>query len=377
VIAKQFEQAYPKIRVLVRKVGVDQEREELESLKSDSVAPDVAEIEYHFLPFFIDAGKLIDISKFGANEAKPYFVPWTWDQVSPDGMAVFGIPQSSGAFSLIYNRKMFNQYGLAIPTTWEEYAQQAEKLAKASNGQVKMGHFYTTSATWLIGLVWASGGELFKKEGDTWIQTLNNSIAERVLTYWVDLVKKGYVSTIPWNEYYTALRSGQIASSIAAAWDLVLTASSLNDKPAGEWRASPLPQWTKDTVFRSGNWGGSCDAVTIQSKHPNAATLFAVWLNAAKGPVLAKWTTGVFPVSLSGLEAPDLNQPDKNPAKFFDDQNLLQVYSDATKAVSVRFAWPPWLDFVNENFKKQAEGLFTRIHSVGRNRMILSWQMAG
>jgi len=129
---------------------------------------------------------------------------------------------------------MFSQYGLAIPSTWEEYAQQAEKLNKASNGQVKMGHFYTTPATWLIGLVWASGGELFKKEGDTWIQTLNNSIAERVLTYWVDLVKKGYVSTIPWNEYYAALGRGEIASSIAAAWDLVLTASSSNDKPGSD-----------------------------------------------------------------------------------------------------------------------------------------------
>src|SRR5260370_25448125 len=90
-------------------------------------------------------------------------------------------------------------------------------------------------------------GVFFKAEGDTWIQTLNNPAAEKVLTYWDGLVKKGYVSTIPGftAEYYTALGSGQIASSIEAAWGPGCTAASLNDKTAGEWRGSPLPQTSK------------------------------------------------------------------------------------------------------------------------------------
>ena len=73
-----------------------------------------------------------------------------------------------------------------------------------------MGHFYPTQAPWLIGLAWASGGVFFRTEGDTWIQTLNNAAAEKTLTYWNDLVKKGYVSTIPGftAEFYTALGSG-------------------------------------------------------------------------------------------------------------------------------------------------------------------------
>lgn len=97
--------------------------------------------------------------------------------------------------ALIYNKKIFDQYGLTVPTTWDEYAQQAEKLAKASNGKVKITNFYTTSAPWTIGLAWAS--EFFKAAGDTWIQSLNNPATEKVLTFWDALVKKGYVSTIP------------------------------------------------------------------------------------------------------------------------------------------------------------------------------------
>jgi len=54
-------------------------------------------------------------------------------------------------------------------------------------------------------------------------------------------------------------------------------------------QAAPLPQWSKDQPFKSGNWGGSADVVTKQSKHPKAATLFVIWLNAHKGPVVSNW----------------------------------------------------------------------------------------
>jgi multiple sugar transport system substrate-binding protein len=363
-VVKEFEQAFPNIKVNVNNVGGGPaEYTKLQTaLKAGSGAPDVAQIEYDFLPSFIVTDGLADMAKYGANDAKPFFVPWTWGQVSPDGKTVFGIPQDSGPLALNYNKKIFDQYGLKVPTTWDEYAQEAEKLAKASDGKVKMGHFYPTQAPWLIGLAWASGGTFFKAEGDTWIQTLNNPAAEKVLTYWDGLVKKGYVSAIPGftAEYYTALGSGQIASSIEAAWGPGVTAASLNDKTAGEWRGAPLPQWSKDQPLRSGNWGGSCDVVTKQSKHPVAATLFAVWLNAAKGPVVANWINfGIFPVALSGLADPDLNQPDKDPSKFFGGQNLVELYYDASKAVSVDFAWAPWFAFVNDNYNKQIDALFS------------------
>jgi multiple sugar transport system substrate-binding protein len=227
---KDFEMAYPNIKNHVNNVGGGPaEYQKLQTaLKAGSGAPDVAQIEYDFLPSFIVTDGLADIAQYGANEAKPYFVPWTWGQVSPDGKTVYGIPQDSGPLALNYNKKIFDQYGLSVPTTWDEYAQQAEKLAKASDGKVKMGHFYPTQAPWLIGLAWASGGVFFKAAGDTWIQTLNNPAAEKVLTYWNDLVKKGYVSTIPGftAEYYTALGAGQIASSIEAAWGPGVNAAS-------------------------------------------------------------------------------------------------------------------------------------------------------
>ncbi len=157
------------------------------------------------------------------------------------------------------------------------------------------------------------------------MQTLNQPACEKVLTYWDGLIKKKLVSTIPGfsSEFYNAIGSGQIATSIEAAWGPGVLAASLNDKTSGEWRVAPLPQWAKDQPFRSGNWGGSCNVVPKQSKHLKAAILFSVWLNTAKGPVMSNWNNyGIFPASLAGLASPDLNQPDKNPSKFCGGQNV-------------------------------------------------------
>jgi multiple sugar transport system substrate-binding protein len=363
--AKLFEQAYPNIKVHVNNVGGGpSEYQKLQTaLKAGSGGPDVAQIEYMFLPSFIVTDGLADLSKYGANDLKASFVPWTWGQVSPDGKAVYGIPQDTGPMALLYNKKIFDQYGLAVPTTWDEFTQQAEKLAQASSGKVKMGNFFPTHAPWFISLAWASGAELFKTQGDSWVQTLNQPACEKVLTYWDGLIKKKLVSTIPGfsSEFYNAIGSDQIATSIEAAWGPGVLAASLNDKTSGEWRVAPLPQWAKDQTFHSGNWGGSCNVVPKQSKHLKAAVLFSVWLNTAKGPIMSNWNSyGLFPTTLAGLASPDLNQPDKNPSKFCGGQNVSEVYSQASNAVNADFAWAPWFAFVNDNYNKQIEALLGR-----------------
>src|ERR1700743_1975982 len=293
--AQLFEQAYPDIKVHVNNVGGGPgEYQKLQTaIKAGSGGPDVAQIEYDFLPSFIVTDGLDHLAQTGANNLKSSFVPWTWGQVSPDGKAVYGIPQDTGPMALLFNKKIFDQYGLTVHTTRNEFEQQAEKLAKASDGKVKLVDFVPTQAPWFISLAWANGARLFKANGDSWTQSLNSPECQKVLDFWADLIKKKYVATIPdfTPEFYTAVGAGQIAASIEAAWGPGVLAQSLNDKTSGEWQVAPLPQWTKDQPFRSGNWGGSCDVVLKESKYPKAAALFSIWLNAAKGPVINNWTS--------------------------------------------------------------------------------------
>ncbi len=320
--AAEFKKVYLNLKVHVNSFGGgDAQYPKMQTaIKAGSGGCDVAQIEYDFLSSFIATDGLVDLSKYGVDSVKSFFVPWTWGQVSPDGKAVFGVPQDSGPLALFYNKKIFTQYGLTVPTTWDEFAQQADKLAQASGGKVKMANFYLTSSPWFIGLAWANGATFFKAQGDTWTQSINSPEADKVLEYWDGLIKKKQVATIPGftPECFNAFGSGQIASSIEAAWGPGVLAASTKGEGSGNWQVAPLPQWSKGGTLRTGNWSGSCNAVLKQSKHPKAATLFAVWLNTNHNPVVGNWNNyGIFPAAIAGLGSPNLFQAEKNLSKYW------------------------------------------------------------
>jgi multiple sugar transport system substrate-binding protein len=357
-VVKGFEDLYPNVKVHVTNPGAGNSGlyPKLQTaLKAGTGAPDVAQIEMDYLPGFIEDGGLVDLSKYGADKVKNFFVPWTWGQVNPSGNSVYAIPQDTGPFAMVYRKDIFDTYKLKVPKTWDEYAKTAEQLYKASGGKVKMGNFFTDQAAWFTALVWASGGRFWERDANGWIQSLDNPQATKVAGYWGDLVSKGYVGTIKSfsAEWWSALGGGTVATSMEAAWGPGFIAGSVDKKANGTLRVALLPQWTAGGKT-SGNWGGSSSVVTKQSKNPQAATIFSIWLNASKSAVLGNWKgQALFPASKAGLALAELHDTTQNPSAFFGKQDLMKVYAEASKGVSTDFIWAPWLQKANTVYNKQ------------------------
>jgi multiple sugar transport system substrate-binding protein len=359
---KKFEKIYPNIKIKVTNLGggPNTYTKLLTSIKAGSGGPDVAQIEYGFLPSFIDTGGLSDLAPMGVGKVKNLFVPWTWGQVSPDGKGVYAIPQDSGPFAMIYNKAILDKYKIKVPTTWDEYAVAAENLYKASNGQVQLGNFYSTFAPWFVALVWADGGQLFNRSGDQWSQTLNSPNAKKVLAYWDGLIKKGYIGTLPAfsADYNNAVGAGKIASAMEAAWGPNGYVDNHKAKMSGQWRVADLPQWNKVGKKGSGNWGGSSNVVMKQSKYPKAGLLFSIWLNSSQEAIEANWDIStLFTAASAGLGLPKLNDTTTTTSKFFGGQNVVGFYTKAAKAVNPDFKWAPWFTFSNDNFNKQLDAM--------------------
>ena len=75
-------------------------------------APDVALIEYQYVPTMVANGALVDISKYGANDAKSQFDPAAWALDSENG-AQYGYPQDTGPMALFYNKSIFTKAGIS------------------------------------------------------------------------------------------------------------------------------------------------------------------------------------------------------------------------------------------------------------------------
>lgn len=354
---KLFEQKYPNITVKVTNLGGDTFKKLQTALRAGTGGPDLASAQFQDLPALIYTGGVADISKYGATAAKNYFVPWTWRQVSPDGRAVYAIPQDSGPFAMIYRKDVFDKYGLKVPRTWAEYETEAAKLAKASGGKVKMGNFHPNEPSFFYALVWGAGGRLFTRSGDTWTQTLNSPEAKKVGAYWERLIKQGYVSTYSRfaPDFAKPMSGGMIATSMEPAWGASNFALNLDPKSAGLFRVAQVPQWNAGT-FKTGNWGGSSTLVTTQSKNPAAATLFAIWLNSYQNAVASNWKVdGLFPAASAGLTLPALHVKTDKTAAFFGGQDVTSVFAQASRGVDTNFTWAPWLPKVDAAYRKNMD----------------------
>src|SRR5260221_59401 len=175
-----FEQSHPNIKIKVVNAGqgAPEYTKLRTALKAGSGGPDIVQIEFQYLPTFELTGDLVDLSQYGANSIKNDYVPWTWSQVT-QGSKVYAIPQDSGPMGLLYRKDIFDQYHLAVPQTWAQYAQEAVALHKA-NPKIYMTYFPLGDAGWFNGLLWQAGSRPFKVNGTNVSVNINDPAALQV-----------------------------------------------------------------------------------------------------------------------------------------------------------------------------------------------------
>ena len=92
-----FEEKYPEINVKVENVGqgLPHYQKLRSAIEAGEGAPDVAQIEYQYIPSFVLPESLLDLAPYGADDLADDYVEWAWNQVSP-GDEVWAIPQDVG-----------------------------------------------------------------------------------------------------------------------------------------------------------------------------------------------------------------------------------------------------------------------------------------
>jgi len=300
-------------------------------------APDLGQIEYDTLPSFRVQDGLFNVGACDVvAKAKDQFVPWTWNQVSfGEQNAAYGVPQDAGPMAMFYRADLFEKAGIAIPTTWDEYAAAAEKV-KAAGGYIT--NFSQSDINQFAGLAWQAGGRWFTNDGQQWTVNLTDDKTKKVADYWQDLLTKKLVSAVPpWTtEWDNAYNTGQAWTWVSAVWGANSIASGA-PKTAGKWRVAPMPQWSAGESV-AGNWGGSSTAVFKSSKHPYEAAQFALWLNTSDEALnLLIEKAALYPATKAGAALPALTKG----VSFYGDQKIYEVFAKASGEVTPDFTWGP------------------------------------
>jgi multiple sugar transport system substrate-binding protein len=343
---KAFNKVYPNIHVETPLVGSDYTKLTT-VIKGGTGGPDVAEVEYQYLPKFIATGGLLDISKY-VDKYKDLFYPWTWNQVS-QGKAVYGIPQDVGPTALTYQPAVFEQNGLSIPRTWAQFADAARVIHKANPDQYITFAPVNDGAWWAM-LYWQAGAVLFKNTADGWQINLDSAIVRRVTKYWAGLIKEGVVdATQDWTpSWQHEVGQGPYASLVGATWTPDYMVHPFANKATIDgWRMTDMPQWSTKK-FVGANVGGAANVVLTQSAHPKAAALIAARIEGSEQGVTTRNTSvdgggqGMTAAAAGSDRLPAFSAPSAALA----GQNPAPVISKAAASVDPGFQWSPWSDYV-------------------------------
>ncbi|RXZ71435.1 ABC transporter substrate-binding protein [Agromyces albus] len=340
-----FEEAYPKVDVKLVNAGTNtEEYTKLQNaIKAGSGGPDVVQIEYYAMPQFALSDSLVDLSAYGLDELEDQYTASTWGSVNIDGK-LYGLPQDSGPMALFYNATVFEQFGIAVPTTWDEYIAAGEQLHAADPTK------YITSDTgdsgFATSMIWQAGGHPFDVDGADITVDLADEGSAKWATTWNQLLEKDLLSDIPgWSdEWFKGLGDGTIASLVLGAWMPGVLESSVPDG-AGDWRVAPMPTYDGEPV--SAENGGGGQAVLKQSKNPALAAAFLKWLNSDPESIKIFGESGGFPSTVAELESEEfVNQE----SEYFGGQKINEVLTQAASDVVPGWSYLPYQVYANSIF---------------------------
>ena len=165
------------------------------------------------------AGAFKDVSKDSAlNDVQPAYVGMLKDISKQE--KVYGIPYAANADAVIYNKTIFKDLGIEVPTTWDEFIAAAEKVKAAG----KIPFYFTFKDAWTAlpaynVLAANTQGENFFKDldkGKTTFLKRHKEATEKLLT----LLKYGHKDQLgkAYNDGNVAFAKGESAMYLQGIW---------------------------------------------------------------------------------------------------------------------------------------------------------------
>jgi N,N'-diacetylchitobiose transport system substrate-binding protein len=139
---------------------------------SSNDSPDIVEVGNTQAPAFTSVGAFRDLSgvyeDLGGDDLLPGFV----EAGSYDG-TLYAAPYYSGARVVFYNTAQYEQAGVAVPETLDDYVANAGTIAAELPG---VSGVYWPGQDWYNALpfIWENGGEIAVLDGDEWDAQLSS-----------------------------------------------------------------------------------------------------------------------------------------------------------------------------------------------------------
>ncbi|MGW3941340.1 ABC transporter substrate-binding protein [Streptomyces phaeochromogenes] len=344
-VAADFQKKYPKVKInLVGERSGDKHYTALSNaISAKKGVPDVAQVEYFAMSQYALTKGLSDLTPFGADKLKSKYTPGPWNAVS-EGKATYGLPMDSGPMALFYNKKVFDKYKIAVPTTWDEYVEAARKLHEADPKVFIAADAGDAGLT--TSLLWQAGSRPYKVDGTKVSINFDDAGAKKYTATWQKLIDEKLVAPINgWtDDWYKGLGDGTIATLPSGAWMPANFETGVKNA-SGDWRAAPMPAWTKGDKASTEN-GGSALTVPALAKNKELAYAFVEYANSGDG-VATRIKEGAFPATTAELQD---NAFLNKEFPYFGGQKANEIFAESAANVASDWSYLPFQQYANSIF---------------------------
>jgi len=243
---KEFEAANPGIKVQLTDFPWTEYENAMVLRLRNKTETDVIYGGQDWLPAWAAAGFLApldDIAPEKIAELKQDLAPFALSDVTYNGK-VYGLPYYADTISLLYNKKILADAGIAVPQTWEEMTAAAEKL-KAGGMEFPIAYEYNAELPnfydQFIAGVYSRGGDMFDADLNPLFAD-PDSAAYKQLQWIADTYAKGLVYNEPnLSNIVTAMGAGKHAFVVCYNYILAALNNAADQPLAGQFALAPMP----------------------------------------------------------------------------------------------------------------------------------------
>ena len=251
---RQFEEANPGIKVNVTDYAWPDYNDSLILRIRGNTPTDVVYGGQDWLPAWGAAGLIAPLSSVApagaVEELTADIAGFALTDVTYNG-EVYGLPYYSDTISFIYNKKILEDNGIAVPTTWEEVTAAAEKLKAAGMDKPiiyeydqELPNFYDA----FVAQSYGRGAEMFDAELNPLFADPENG-AYKHLQWLADAWGKGLIQPDPHEStIIPAMNTGNHAFTIVYTYVLAALNDAATQPLAGQFALAPMPGETHATL---------------------------------------------------------------------------------------------------------------------------------
>ncbi|NED15227.1 extracellular solute-binding protein [Streptomyces sp. SID9124] len=276
-IAEGFEKLHPKVDVKYVNVPFgDAQNKFKNAAQAGSGAPDVIRSEVAWTPEFADLGYLAPLDGTPALQKQDDFLKQAAASTEYDGKT-YAVPQVIDSMGIFYNKKIFKEAGVEVPTTIDEL-KTVSKNIKSKTG--KTGFYLRgDDAYWFLSFLYGEGGDMVSAPDKT--VTIDNAAGVKAMKVVKDLVDSGAAKTDAtdgWDNMQASFKNGDVAMMINGPWAVADTYTGKEFKDKANLGVAPVPA---GSVAQGAPQGGHNLAVYAGSKNLDASYAFVDYMTSA------------------------------------------------------------------------------------------------